>query len=329
MKAAYPPSCSPRGCVPPCRTPASPRQPPRWPSGEDAAGAVEALVGALAAERCAFVVDDAHHAQRDAGLLIARLAEQLQPQQHLVVLARRLPPGAGRLRRADHVQLTAADLALRADETLQLCRTGFGLDVGPAEVAALERATGGWTAAAALAGARAKRTGEDVGALAAVAGDPGRPASAVGAILAEALDTLAPGERLLLAQVGRLPLLGPRLVDAATGIEGYFARALAAGIPFTPGQSQWWDLPGPVRDYLVAFAAPDPAVLRRAAAEYSRRGQLGRPSSCCWRPGKRAPRPNCWPTAISPRSRPWTCWSSRPPWTGCPPRRSRRTRPCC
>ncbi len=156
-----------------------------------------------------------------------------------------------------------------------MCRAGFGLDVGPAEVAALERATGGWTAAAALAGARAKRTGEDVGALAAVAGDPGRPASAVGAILAEALDTLAAGERLLLAQVGRLPLLDAPLVDAATGIEGYFARALAAGIPFTPGQSQWWDLPGPVRDYLVAFAAPDPAVLRRAAADYSRRGQLG------------------------------------------------------
>ena len=64
-------------------------------------------------------------------------------------------------------------------------------------------------------------------------------------------------------------------MDTATGIEGYFARALAAGIPFTPGQSQWWDLPGPVRDYLVAFAAPDPAVLRRAAADYSRRGQLG------------------------------------------------------
>jgi len=244
-------------------------------AGEDAAGAIEALLGALAAERCAFVVDDAHHAQRDAGLLIERLAGQLQPHQHLVVLARRLPPGTARLRRADCVQLTAADLALRADETLALCRAGFGLDVGPAEVAALERATGGWTAAAALAGARAQRTGEDVGALAKVAGDPGRPASAVGAILAEALDTLPPNERLLLAQVGRLPLLDAPLVDAATGIEGYFARALAAGIPFTPGQSQWWDLPGPVRDYLVTFAAPNPAVLHRAAAEYSRRSQLG------------------------------------------------------
>jgi DNA-binding SARP family transcriptional activator len=244
-------------------------------AGDDASGAVDALLGALATERCAFVIDDAHHAERDAGLLVDRLAEQLQPQQHLVVLARRLPKGTARLRRADCVQLTAADLALRPDETLQLCRAGFGLDVGPAEVAALERATGGWTAAAALAGARAQRTGEDVGALAAVAGDPGRPASAVGAILAEALDTLPAGERLLLAQIGRLPLLDAALVDTATGIEGYFARALAAGIPFTPGQSQWWDLPGPVRDYLVTFAAPDPAVLRRAAAEYSRHGQLG------------------------------------------------------
>jgi ATP/maltotriose-dependent transcriptional regulator MalT/DNA-binding SARP family transcriptional activator len=244
-------------------------------AGDDASGAVDALLGALASERCAIVVDDAHHAQRDAGQLIERMAGQLQPQQHLVVLARRLPPGAARLRRANCVQLSAADLALRSDETLQLCRAGFGLDVGPAEVAALERATGGWTAAAALAGARAQRTGEDVGALAAVAGDPGRPASAVGAILAEALETLAPAERLLLAQVARLPLLDSPLVDAATGIDGYFARALAAGIPFTPGQSLWWDLPGPVRDYLVTFAGPDPAVLRRAAADYSRRGQLG------------------------------------------------------
>jgi ATP/maltotriose-dependent transcriptional regulator MalT len=242
---------------------------------EDAVGAVDALLAALAAERCAFVIDDAHHARRDAGLLIERLADKLQPHQHLVVCARRLPPGSARLRRADYVQLTAADLALRSDETLQLCRAGFGLDVGPAEVAALERATGGWTAAAALAAARAKRTGEDVGALAAVAGDPGRPASAVGAILHEALDTLPAAERLLLAQVARLPLLDAPLLDRATGIDGYFTRALAAGIPFTPGQSHWWDLPGPVRDYLVTFTGPDPGVLRRAAAEYARCGQLG------------------------------------------------------
>src|SRR5262249_61105977 len=106
-------------------------------------------------------------------------------------------------------------------------------------------------------------------------GAPAGPRRRGGATLAGARDPLAAGEGPLLAQVGRLPLLDAPLVDAATGIDGYFARALAAGIPFTPGQSQWWDLPGPVRDYLVAFAAPDPEVLHRAAADYSRRGQLG------------------------------------------------------
>ena len=47
------------------------------------------------------------------------------------------------------------------------------------------------------------------------------------------------------------------------------------GIPFTPGQDDWWDLPGPVRDYLATLRAPDPVVLRRAAGEYARRGHLG------------------------------------------------------
>ena len=64
------------------------------------------------------------------------------------------------------------------------------------------------------------------------------------------------------------------MVDAATGVEGYFGRALAAGLPLTPGQDEWWDLPGPVSDYLAALGSPDPVVLRRAAAEYERRGQL-------------------------------------------------------
>ena len=171
-------------------------------AGEDAAGAVDALLDALARERCAFIVDDAHHAERDAGRLIERLAQRLQADQRLVVLARRLLAGTERLRRADCLQLTAADLALRPDETLQLCRVGFGLEISPAEAAALERVSGGWTAAAALAAARASRTGEDVGTLAAWASDPGRPSSVVAAILSEALAALPAAERGLLAQVG-------------------------------------------------------------------------------------------------------------------------------
>ena len=71
-------------------------------------------------------------------------------------------------------------------------------------------------------------------------------------------------------------MLDAPTVDTATEIDGYFARALAAGIPFTPGQDDWWDLPGPVRDYLATLRAPDPwcsAGRRRVrAARASGRG---------------------------------------------------------
>src|ERR1019366_656846 len=98
-------------------------------SPDDPTGALDLMVEALRDEPCAFVVDDAHHAERDAGVLIDRLASALRGDQRLVVLGRRLPAGAERLRRADAIQLTASELALSGDETLRLCRDGFGLDV--------------------------------------------------------------------------------------------------------------------------------------------------------------------------------------------------------
>jgi ATP/maltotriose-dependent transcriptional regulator MalT/DNA-binding SARP family transcriptional activator len=244
-------------------------------AGDDPAGAVDLLLGALAEESCTFVIDDAHHADRGSGALIERIAARLRPDQHLVVLARHLPDGTQRLRRADCLQLTAADLALRPDETLRLCRSGFGLEVGPADVAALELVTAGWTAAAALAAARARRTGEDVASLARVAAGTDRRSGAVAAILDEALTALPPDQRPLLAQVARLPLLDPIVVDVAAGADGYFDAALEAGLPFTPGRDGWWDLPGPVRDHLASLGGPDSDALRRAAAAYSERGQLG------------------------------------------------------
>jgi DNA-binding SARP family transcriptional activator/ATP/maltotriose-dependent transcriptional regulator MalT len=256
----------------------------------DAAGAAEGkrdpvevldtLVDSLAAEHCTFVVDDAHHAEPDAGELIDHLARSLVGDQRLVVLARRLPPGTGRLRRAEYLQLSAADLALDPNETLLLCRDGFGLDVGPKAAVALDKATGSWTAATVLAAARAARTGEEVAAVAEAAAGPGHPAGAVAAILEDALDTLGPGVRSDLAQIGRLPLLDAEVVDAVSGDPSaaggrLFERALKAGIPFTPAQAPWWDLAGPVRDYLAALAPVRMDAMSRAAEIYRSRGELG------------------------------------------------------
>ena len=97
-------------------------------SGDDPAGAIDALLGALAGESCAILIDDAHHAARDAAQLIDRMASQLGDQQMLIVLARHLPPGLERLRRAEVVQLTSRELSLTPEETLELCLAGFGLE---------------------------------------------------------------------------------------------------------------------------------------------------------------------------------------------------------
>jgi ATP/maltotriose-dependent transcriptional regulator MalT/DNA-binding SARP family transcriptional activator len=240
-------------------------------AGDDLVGALDAMVATLAGEKCAFIIDDAHEAGSDAGALIARLAGRLEEAHRLVVLARHLPEGAQRLRRAEYLHLDSSDLALTPDETSELCRSGFGLDLDAESVNSLEKSTGGWTAATVLAAARVARTGETAGTLA----QASDPAGAVAAILDEAVVTLGSANHAVLAQIARLPLLDPDLVDAVAGQKGFFERARGAGVPFTPGRPPWWDLPGPVRDHMAGFAAPDSAVLRRAAQEYQQRGEPG------------------------------------------------------
>jgi ATP/maltotriose-dependent transcriptional regulator MalT len=243
-------------------------------SGEDSTGAVDAMLAALAGETCAIVIDDAHHAARDAGLLIDRIAGRLESPQRLVVLARRAPPGTERLRRAETLWLGAADLALRPEETLELCRSGFGLDVSPDDGRLLDAATGGWTAAAVLAASRAKRTATPLRELAGLSGESGQLSRSVGLILDELLVGLG-HDRRLLGQIAPLPLVDEELLEAVTGEPGFFERANALGLPLSSVGDGWWELPGPVRDHLATLAAPDPAALLTAASHYERRGQFG------------------------------------------------------
>jgi DNA-binding SARP family transcriptional activator len=244
-------------------------------TGSDATAAVDALLGALAQERCALVVDDAQHAAPDAAALLERVASHLLGDQRLIVLARKLPHGAERLRRAEYFHLSAADLALNWEEAAELGRSGFGLKVAPEAAKSLVAATGGWTAATVLALARASRTGEAAEAIAASALEEGDPAGAVATILEEALARLGPASWPQLAQVARLPLLDNRVVDVVTGEKGFFETALRAGVPLTPGRATWWDIPGPVREHLSTLAPADVDAMRRGAVDYRQRGQLG------------------------------------------------------
>ena len=242
---------------------------------QDPVAGMDTLVVTLAGERCTFVIDDAHHASADTAQLIDRLATRVESSQRLVVLARQLPEGAGRLRRAEYLHLSATDLALESDETLAICRDGFGLDVTSEEARALNLATGGWTAAAVLAAARATRQGTGL-RLAGETGWAAIPAGgALGVMLDEALNSLDQGARSLLVQVGRLPLLDADLVRAVVGESAVFETWLRVGLPFARSGDRWWSLPGPVRDHLASIDPGNQDFIRRAAPEYGRRGELG------------------------------------------------------
>lgn len=241
----------------------------------DPVAVVEALLDGLAKEACALVVDDAHNLAGDAGQLLEHLAARLHAGQALVVLARQIPDGAGRLRRAEYLQLSAADLALRPEETIAVCRVGFGLDVDDRAGKALVDATGGWTAAAVLAAARAARTGEPVEAVADAVSGPGHPAGALAAILDDGVVSLGPDAAPLLAQIARLPLLDAAVVGAVTGDAEFFERALRAGIPFAPVRDDWWEIAGPVRDHLARIGPASADAMRAAAGVYRSRGELG------------------------------------------------------
>ncbi len=238
-------------------------------AGDDPAGVVDAMLAGIADELCAIVIDDAHHADRDAASVIERIADQAGGSQRVIVLARHLPAGLARLRRAGVAQLTAGELALRPEETLELCRTGFGLEVSVEDTRALDRATGGWTAAAVLAASRSKHAAAPLGALARL----GDRTDAIQAILEEALSAFG-RDRALFAQIAVAPLLDRELLALITGEDAFLERALAWGLPMTRAHDGWWVLPDPVREHLATLAVGDPSILDTVAAHYERRGEL-------------------------------------------------------
>lgn len=243
-------------------------------AGGDPKTAVDEVLAALSAEECAFVIDDVHCAAPAAAELVSYLASRLSPHQRLVVLGRTLPQGAGRLRRAEAFSLGASDLRLLPEETMRISREGFGLDIGAAGARLVDEATGGWTAAVVLALRRSTRTGEELEHVARVAEDVLATRS-VAALLEDGLGRLGEEEKAHLAQIGRLPLIDAQVADAVAEEVGFFARAVAAGVPFVSSGGRWWDLPGPVRDVLVGLAPPRRDALRRVAEVYRAAKEFG------------------------------------------------------
>jgi ATP/maltotriose-dependent transcriptional regulator MalT/DNA-binding SARP family transcriptional activator len=240
-------------------------------SGSDPASAIGAALDALAGYRepLLLVLDDVHHCKGTAAALLVELVTRLPEPHRGLVLARQLPGGAARIRRLPGVVvLDARELALTEAEVGELL-AGVGLDLTRSDAGALTRATGGWAAAAVLAASRLARAPDPKHELWVIAAQP----TVLAYLLQEYLAELDGEERAALVQLAHLPLLSTGL-GRAIGRDGLVERAVELGLPLTPSRDGWFELPGPVQDYLAAIAPLDPHVARRAAEHYVERAEV-------------------------------------------------------
>jgi LuxR family transcriptional regulator, maltose regulon positive regulatory protein len=248
------------------------------------AGVLDAMLGALAGSGATIVVDEVQNAEPEALALLTRLAGQLESDQRLLLVGREAPSGIASLRRDSAVvRLGTVDLAMTTPEVAALCRQGFGLAVSVAEAERLRAATGGWTAAVALAASQARSADQPLladsllGASRApaqgVAASPPGATQVLAGLVEQILHGIPEPARSAVIQVAHLPLLHERIVERATGTAGLLAIVSQAGLPLHESADGWFELIGPVQHMLMARAPVATGVLTAAAAAYAEEGR--------------------------------------------------------
>jgi LuxR family maltose regulon positive regulatory protein len=183
--------------------------------------ALTTLVNELAAAEveCVLLLDDYHVVDAPAihegmAFLLAHQPDRL----HLVLATRSDPPlPVARLRsRGDLVEVRAADLRFTTDEAAAYLNEVMGLDLGPADVQALEGRTEGWIAALQLA-ALSMTGREDVSAF--ITGFTGDDRYVVDYLVEEVLQRLPPEVQDFLLRTSVLDRMNGALCNALTGQE--------------------------------------------------------------------------------------------------------------
>ncbi|MGH3510451.1 MAG: LuxR C-terminal-related transcriptional regulator [Nocardioidaceae bacterium] len=164
-----------------------------------------------------LVLDDYHLADGPAiAGDVAFLLEHLPPLVHLVISTRADPalPLARLRARGELVEVRAADLRFTLDEVAAYLNEVIGLDLGAADIAALEDRTEGWIAALQLA-ALSLQGREDVAGF--IAGFAGDDRHVVDYLVEEVLGRQPDTVRRFLLQTSILDRLSGPLCDAVTG----------------------------------------------------------------------------------------------------------------
>jgi len=240
----------------------------------DPAAAVERLLDALAQLDVPLlaVLDDAHHlrAPQVTGLVL-RLARGLPAPHRLLVTARRLAAGLEPLRTLPAGgYLDTRALEFTGAEASALFSAYLERQPSSWELTVLLEATQGWATALVLA-ASSQLT---VRGLATSADAGGRRTVAIAPLVDPIVALLPPPDRAAVSQLAHLPLLSAAVADAVGGGEGTLHRILAAGLPLTQAPTGWWEMPGPVAEYLASRNELAPETARSAAGVYQRGGEL-------------------------------------------------------
>jgi LuxR family maltose regulon positive regulatory protein len=174
--------------------------------------------------RCILVLDDYHVIEgNEVHAALGWLLERLPPEQHLVITTRVDPPlPLPRLRaRGLLSELRAEDLRFTVEEAAAFLHETMGLDVGAAEVEALERRTEGWIAGLQMA-ALSLRGRDDVSAF--IAGFTGSHRFVLDYLTEEVLDRQPPDRMDFLLRTSLLPRFSGPLCDAVIRDSGGSGR---------------------------------------------------------------------------------------------------------
>jgi LuxR family maltose regulon positive regulatory protein len=262
----------------------------RWaaaPRVERGTGVLGGLLAALDAGRrpAVLVVDDAHVLREPAAVeLMSTLIDHVTAPS-MVVIASRTEPAlpVGRLRAQDAlVELRTGDLAMSDAEAGQVLSQA-GLELAPADAAAIVHSTEGWPAGLHLAGLAVADQEDPARAVGRFAGDDRVVADY---LRDEMLAPLTAGELEFLTRTSLLDRLSGPLCDAVLGRQGSgdaLWRLARGGVLLTPIDrgEEVFRLHGLLADLLRSRlrrteAALEVTLHERASAFYEREGDVDR-----------------------------------------------------
>lgn len=223
-----------------------------------------------------LAIDDVHRATPATRDWLVRLAAAVSAPSRLVLLGRRIGRDLAAAATAAPAGsfVTADDLRFDLGEATTVLRP-FAVDDDT--IVGVHRATAGWPAAVALAGARLGVGGH---------APTGAGAGSLAELIERQLADVDPTTRSIVRTLAHLPLISAEVATQAVA-PGALDALLDVGLPIRFRADGWGELADPVREHLTDGQRLGRDVVERVARVYATRGELL--TACTFVVGQRQP----------------------------------------